>query len=144
MTLLFLSLLSCSAPCTTSTPEGTCSVVEQCGCGSCESCTMALSTATCDGREACHGWTAGELGVGDVCSLGNWDADLVVHCLPGSICWNEAPEAETGRCHEWCRDDGDCSVGGARCEVEVTRSFGLQPYCPTEPVVAPYRLCAQE
>ena len=97
--LLSLSLLSCSTPCTTATTEGSCSVVEQCGCGPGESCTMALSTATCEWREACR-VEAGELGVGDVCSLRNWDADLVEHCRPGTICWSEDPAAESGQCYE--------------------------------------------
>ena len=143
--LVLLALTSCEPPCQSGTTGGSCNVVDQCGCPGSEICNISSTTATCDWQERCQAWAHGQLDVGDECVLGAGDPETGEGCCrTGTLCWSDDPLGGVGSCHEWCRDDGDCSVPGALCQVDVGGSFGFQPYCPDVQVIAPYRVCTLE
>jgi len=128
--------------CTPGSPAGACSVIDQCGCREGLRCVWYLDDVTCRLFEGC-GDTDGVLEVGSECGAGspvlpvlNWP------CRPEASCLTS--DGTTYTCHEWCRDDGDCSVSGSSCTVPLDATYHEPAAsCPGVPLTAPYRLCSQ-
>lgn len=117
-------------------PFGICSIIEQLGCPEEAWCEWALDEVTCTIIATCIARPTGTLDTGEECYPPSEESI----CKPGTMCWRDDSELRVFRCHEWCRDDYDCSLPGSRCLVSsgYTPGYGA---CTGIYIEYPLSLC---